>query len=724
MLTAFLLCLGDDLNLEANSNFTFITDRQKGLLPALKDLFPAAEHRYCVRHIHDNMNLIYKGGHYKELIWKCATATTEVHFERGMDEFIGDSPVITALVYVREYLMKRIVIVQKVIEKSQGPLTPTVTKIFNAIKEKVSEYVVVWNGAELFQVNEVACIFNMNDNGMQINPVPGREFWEKSQVPSRLIPSYILPQVGRLGKKRKKSTGELTEMVKDGKLIRKGGTVTCCKCGQKGHNKRSCKGTSVAGSGFASASASQPASQPARAKQLQRQPQRAAMILNGDGPIQVTTDENGVETKYQLRFHVIKDAKTLWDAIKSRFGGNVKSKKMQKNVLKQQFKNFSILDTEGLLLPSSRKHVALIMRNKDGIDDLDIDDLYNNLKVFEVDIKGSFGSSLNSQNVAFLSAEDTSNSNESNSPQLENKDLEQIDHDDLEEIDFKWQVAMLSMRVLIKLRLNALTVIEGAILQGNVKHQEIKGTGIEMQGIRDNALIIQDGLGYDWSYVAQDEPTKFALMTYTSNSSGSDTEVQSCSKNYVKTYEKLQNSLMNSDKLLVKANLEIVAYQLGLESVEAQSVVHQKNEVVYEEKIVVLEFEVKDKSNAITRLKNQLDETLREKDDLKAKLEQFETSSKNLNKLINMYLIVGVNNAGQIAVNVVKGSGVTAVKALAGCGNPQQALKNKVIFNNGCFRHMTWNKDFLTDYQDIDGGFIAFGGGTRGGKITGKEKIS
>nr|GFA71643.1 hypothetical protein [Tanacetum cinerariifolium] len=87
--TWFLLCLGDDFDLEANSNFTFITDRQKGLLPALKDIFPAAEHRYCVRHIHDNINLIYKGGQYKELQWKCATATTEAHFERAMDDFKG-----------------------------------------------------------------------------------------------------------------------------------------------------------------------------------------------------------------------------------------------------------------------------------------------------------------------------------------------------------------------------------------------------------------------------------------------------------------------------------------------------------------------------------------------------------------------------------------------------------------------------------------------------------
>ncbi|GJU25593.1 hypothetical protein Tco_1164214 [Tanacetum coccineum] len=97
--------------------------------------------------------------------------------------------------------------------------------------------------------------------------------------------------------------------------------------------------------------------------------------------------------------------------------------------------------------------------------------------------------------------------------------------------------------------------------------------------------------------------------------------------------------------------------------------------------------------------------------------------------------------------STVKGNGVTAIKASAGYvwrpkmtdlnivskdnsgswvskrGNPQQALKNKGIFDSGCSRHMTGNKDFLTDYQDIDGGFVAFGGSARGGKITGKGKI-
>ncbi|GJR63283.1 hypothetical protein Tco_1505445 [Tanacetum coccineum] len=95
------------------------------------------------------------------------------------------------------------------------------------------------------------------------------------------------------------------------------------------------------------------------------------VIMNGDEHVQTTKDKNGVETKvppktaqailprqkerktksimllaipdeYQLRFHIIKDAKSLRAAIKSWFGGNVESKKMQKNVLKQQFEIFCI----------------------------------------------------------------------------------------------------------------------------------------------------------------------------------------------------------------------------------------------------------------------------------------------------------------------------------------------------------------------------------------------
>nr|GEV42912.1 copia protein [Tanacetum cinerariifolium] len=56
-------------------------------------------------------------------------------------------------------------------------------------------------------------------------------------------------------------------------------------------------------------------------------------------------------------------------------------------------------------------------------------------------------------------------------------------------------------------------------------------------------------------------------------------------------------------------------------------------------------------------------------------------------------------------------------------GNPQHDLKDKRVIDSGCSRHMTGNKSYLTDYEEIDGGFVTFGGNSKGGKITRKGKI-
>ncbi|GJZ08528.1 hypothetical protein Tco_0542811 [Tanacetum coccineum] len=114
-----------------------------------------------------------------------------------------------------------------------------------------------------------------------------------------------------------------------------------------------------------------------------------------------------IPDEYLLKFHNVPDAKSLWAAIKSRFRGNEKSKKMQKNVLKYQFKIFVTASNETLdkaydrfqqlisqleihgayvskedinqkflrSLPPSWSQIALIMRNKPDIDEIDIDDL-------------------------------------------------------------------------------------------------------------------------------------------------------------------------------------------------------------------------------------------------------------------------------------------------------------------------------------------------------------
>ncbi|GJU96718.1 hypothetical protein Tco_1321474 [Tanacetum coccineum] len=151
-----------------------------------------------------------------------------------------------------------------------------------------------------------------------------------------------------------------------------------------------------------------------------------------------------IHDEYLLKFHNVADAKSLWEAIKSRFGGNVKSKKMQKNVLKHQFENFSTASNESLdkaydrfqklisqlevhgapiskedinqkflrSLPSSWNQIALIMRNKPDIDKIDIDNLYNNLRVYKDELKRSSGSNSASQNLAFLFSENTGSTNE------------------------------------------------------------------------------------------------------------------------------------------------------------------------------------------------------------------------------------------------------------------------------------------------------------------------
>ncbi|GKD75883.1 hypothetical protein Tco_1334165, partial [Tanacetum coccineum] len=89
-----------------------------------------------------------------------------------------------------------------------------------------------------------------------------------------------------------------------------------------------------------------------------------------------------------------------------------------------------------------------------------------------------------------------------------------------------------------------------------------------------------------------------------------------------------------------------------------------------------------------------------------------------------------VNTArSKAVVNDVKGYNVNAVKASA-CwvwkpntkvldhGNPQMDLQDQGVIDSGFSRHMTGNMSFLTDYEEIDGGYVAFGGNPKGGKIT------
>ncbi|GJR39701.1 ribonuclease H-like domain-containing protein [Tanacetum coccineum] len=73
-------------------------------------------------------------------------------------------------------------------------------------------------------------------------------------------------------------------------------------------------------------------------------------------------------------------------------------------------------------------------------------------------------------------------------------------------------------------------------------------------------------------------------------------------------------------------------------------------------------------------------------------------------------------------VNIVRGNNVntTRPKAVVNAGNPQQDLEEKRVIDSGCSRHMTGNMSYLTDFEEIDGGYVTFGGNPKEGKITGR----
>ncbi|GJV98302.1 hypothetical protein Tco_1553554 [Tanacetum coccineum] len=96
-----------------------------------------------------------------------------------------------------------------------------------------------------------------------------------------------------------------------------------------------------------------------------------------------------IHDEYLLKFRNVADAKSLWEAIKSRFGGNEESKKMHKNVHGAPISKEDIYQKFLRSLPASWNQIALIMRNKSDIDEIDIDDFYNNLRVYKDEIKRS-----------------------------------------------------------------------------------------------------------------------------------------------------------------------------------------------------------------------------------------------------------------------------------------------------------------------------------------------
>ncbi|GJR38908.1 ribonuclease H-like domain-containing protein [Tanacetum coccineum] len=347
-----------------------------------------------------------------------------------------------------------------------------------------------------------------------------------------------------------------------------------------------------------------------------------------------------------------------------------------------------------------------------------------------------------------------------------------------------------------------------------------------------NALVSCDGSGYDWSDQADEGPTNFSLMDYSSTSSNSEVSTDSnCLTSCLENVKILKEKNEQLLKDLRTSKLDAIAYKTALESIEARLLVYKKNESVYEEDIKVLKCEIHLREVSIIELRRKLELAQKQKGEIQLIVENFKNSSNSLSKLLDCQIVdkckiglgynvvpppytgnfmplkpdlsfygleefvnelivseptikkpvienseaktseskhkvVRKNNGAPIiedwvsdseeedvpqakikkkivkssfdkiefvkskenknvntarpkvntampkaVVNVVKGNNFNVVKALA------WQIQDQRVIDSRCSRHMTGNMSYLTNYEEIDGGYVAFGGNPKGGEI-------
>ncbi|GKB25716.1 ribonuclease H-like domain-containing protein [Tanacetum coccineum] len=326
------------------------------------------------------------------------------------------------------------------------------------------------------------------------------------------------------------------------------------------------------------------------------------------------------------------------------------------------------------LSPEWNTHVV-VWRNKVDLDTMSMDDLYNNLKVYEPEVKGMSSSSSSTQNMAFVSSSNnnTNSTNEAvntahgvstastqvnaanstnidnlsdavicafftsqpNSHQLVHKGLQQLVNGN-ETIGFdKSKVECYNCHK----RGHFARECRAPRNQDN-KNKEISRRSVPVETTTSTSLVSCDGLGgYDWSDQEKEGPN-YALMAYSSSSSNSEVSNDSnCSKSYMETVKllKSQNDQLLRD--LEKSSLMVLGYKTGLESVEEKLEFYKKNESVYVENINGLKWDIQVGEITIRELRKKLEKIQKEKDSIQFNVDKFENASKSLNKLIECQIV-------------------------------------------------------------------------------------
>nr|GEV51190.1 hypothetical protein [Tanacetum cinerariifolium] len=442
--------------------------------------------------------------------------------------------------------------------------------------------------------------------------------------------------------------------------------------------------------------------------------------------------------EHQLRFSKYETAKELREAILKTFGGNEATKKKKKNQLKQQYAN-SRLKVQRLLSKPSTDCMLL-----DDLDTMSLDDVYNHLKVYEPKVQKNV---LTASIQVFTASTDM-----------------QIDKDDIEELDIKWNMALLSMRAdMFWKKTGKKITIQGFDVAGFDKSKvecfnchkmghfsrECRAPRSQDRGKRESykqgpkeeepapkALMDIDGIGWDWSYMANEEenhalvaddevPTEFNLFSWPSqaqvqkmrptpsiDTSKSNTSDLQSSNFSVFELGESSGSIMSKPmiKFVKAANCPRVTKTNNTKN-------SRKSTVKYAEMYMNTSKGPKVRGNQRNwnNLKSQQlgkDFLMQNKacfkcgyfDHLVSNGGEWEEKGKNWPKGNYAH-----KNVTPRAILLKTGTSPIA-------GNPQNNIDDKGYCDSGCSRNITGNLSYLSEYEPYDGGYVSFG--HRGGKIT------
>ncbi|GJW46134.1 ribonuclease H-like domain-containing protein [Tanacetum coccineum] len=231
------------------------------------------------------------------------------------------------------------------------------------------------------------------------------------------------------------------------------------------------------------------------------------------------------------------------------------------------------------------------------------------------------------------------------------------------------------------------------------KNKESTRRTVHVETSTSTALVSCDGLGgYGWSDQAEEGPN-YALMAYSSLSSDSETGLESVE-------EKLE---------VYKANESIYSQDIKVSDIEEEDVSQTKTEKkTVKPSIAKIEF-VKPKKQKKTARK-----TVKQVEKNRQNTHSPRGNQRNWNNMMSQRLgsnFEMFNKACYIQVSDGLGPQKKLIFLSSVQCNPQMDLQDKGVIDSGCSRHMIGNMSYFTDYEEIDGGYVAFGG-----KITRKDR--